>query len=372
MNVFSHLKYGRMEQHSLLLACALVGLLLLTGTHVMGPAARQGTPRVASSAIAAPPFPQRPPRRCQLDVASSPWAHHCQRLQRVCLDQSTIILYDDQFQEVDGKVAGALPQLRISSNKVRTGKACARGFVPPTDGFCEVHALCMQAVQSILDQDKQKDWETVDQNLHSVARSSQVFAWPWRGREADAARGNATGSAAAAAAEAVSASSAGQQQERRRAYEVQVGLVCGGLCVSCLTAGSAAHSFPPGSGLTPPSVLRRKQCRPIPSKPRCQGPTLVQVDYHRHLEPPALRPATRQEPSAYLQTPAFSTCTVPVILAATWRRNFWHVMGEPPAAGTTLRGPVDVACNVRPPVRCRLLPACPRCPPLPHKSHLAV
>ncbi|KAL4435209.1 hypothetical protein ABPG77_001891 [Micractinium sp. CCAP 211/92] len=218
MNVFRHVKYGRMEQHSLMLACALVGLVLLTGTHVMGPAARQGTPRVASSAIPAPHFPQPPPRRCQLDVASSPWAHHCQRLQRVCLDQSTIILYDDQFQEEDGKVAGALPQLRISSNK--------------------------------------------------------VFAWPWRGREADAAGGNATGSAAAeaaAAAEAGSASSAGQQQERRRAYEVQ-------------------------------------------------------VDYHRHLEPPALRPATAQEPTAYLQTPAFSTCTVPVILAATWRRNFWHVM----------------------------------------------
>ncbi len=156
MNVFRHVKYGRMEQHSLMLACALVGLVLLTGTHVMGPAARQGTPRVASSAIPAPHFPQPPPRRCQLDVASSPWAHHCQRLQRVCLDQSTIILYDDQFQEEDGKVAGALPQLRISSNKVRTCKARARGFVPPTDGFWEGHALCMQAVLSILDWGRQQ------------------------------------------------------------------------------------------------------------------------------------------------------------------------------------------------------------------------
>lgn len=129
MKAFNRADPGRMEKHSLLLACALVGLLLLTGTQLVGPAAREGTPRAPSSAILAPPLPGRPvpppPRRCQLDVAASPWAAHCQRLQRVCLDQSTIILYDDKYQELDGKVAGALPQLRISSNKVRAVPAAA-------------------------------------------------------------------------------------------------------------------------------------------------------------------------------------------------------------------------------------------------------
>ncbi|KAL4436680.1 hypothetical protein ABPG75_003819 [Micractinium tetrahymenae] len=226
MTALAASEHRSMERHSLLLACALVGLVLLTGAHLVGPGARQGTPRkMTSASFASPPFPAPPPppSRCQLDVAASPWARHCQRLQRVCLDQSTIILYDDQYQELDGKVAGALPKLRISSNK--------------------------------------------------------VFAWPWRGREADAAAAaatgaNATGSAAGgadAAEEDEGDSSGGQQQDRRRAYEVQ-------------------------------------------------------MDYHRHLEPPRLRPATAQEPAAYLQSPAFSTCTVPVVLAATWRRNFWHVM----------------------------------------------
>lgn len=121
--------------------------------------------------------------------------------QTVCLDQSAIVLWGAAFQEPDNGVAGELPKLLVSPNK--------------------------------------------------------VFTWPWLGQ-------------AGAAAGAVAAPS---PAARRRAYQVQ-------------------------------------------------------ADYHRHLEAPRLRPATAQEPAAYLQRPAFSSCTVPVVLAATWRNNLWHVFGE--------------------------------------------
>jgi hypothetical protein len=48
---------------------------------------------------------------CRLNVEQSTWSHHCQRLQNVCLDSSTLIFYDQQYQELDGKPAGPLPRL---------------------------------------------------------------------------------------------------------------------------------------------------------------------------------------------------------------------------------------------------------------------
>lgn len=38
-----------------------------------------------------------------------------------------------------------------------------------------------------------------------------------------------------------------------------------------------------------------------------------------------MRPATSEEPTPYLQTPCFSTCTVPVLLYSSWRANFFHI-----------------------------------------------
>lgn len=55
---------------------------------------------------------------------------------------------------------------------------------------------------------------------------------------------------------------------------------------------------------------------------------VVQTDYRRHLAPPPLRPASAQEGAPYLQQPRFSTCTIPVLLAVTWRNNLFHVLGK--------------------------------------------
>lgn len=52
-----------------------------------------------------------------------------------------------------------------------------------------------------------------------------------------------------------------------------------------------------------------------------------------------MRPATSQEPAPYLQDPEFSTCTVPVLLYASWRGNFFHIFkGEAGWVGGEGRG----------------------------------
>ena len=57
--------------------------------------------------------------QCQLPLDGSPWERHCQRLDRVCVDQGTLILYGDRYQQLDGRKAGRLPELLIDTSKVR-------------------------------------------------------------------------------------------------------------------------------------------------------------------------------------------------------------------------------------------------------------
>lgn len=46
---------------------------------------------------------------------------------------------------------------------------------------------------------------------------------------------------------------------------------------------------------------------------------------NRRIPPVPLRPATSQEPTAYLAAPSFSSCTVPILLYSSWRGNFFHI-----------------------------------------------
>lgn len=65
---------------------------------------------------------------CRLQLGGSPWERHCQRLDRVCFDQGTMILYDDRYQQLDGRKAGQLPELLVDTSKV--GVASRAGSQP--------------------------------------------------------------------------------------------------------------------------------------------------------------------------------------------------------------------------------------------------
>lgn len=65
--------------------------------------------------------PTERPQRCQLQLDGSPWERHCQRLRRVCVDQGSLILYEDRYQQMDGRRAGALPELLVDTSKVIGG-----------------------------------------------------------------------------------------------------------------------------------------------------------------------------------------------------------------------------------------------------------
>lgn len=59
-----------------------------------------------------------PVQTCQLELDGSPWERHCQRLDRVCVDQGMLILYDEKYQQLDGRKAGRLPELLVDTSKV--------------------------------------------------------------------------------------------------------------------------------------------------------------------------------------------------------------------------------------------------------------
>lgn len=122
---------------SALLAAVVLALLLWGGRQLAEqrqdelqqwmsyvPAVR---PSVAFGAArqAAPSEQHPPPQRCQLQLDGSPWERHCQRLRRVCVDQGSLILYEDRYQQMDGRRAGALPELLVDTSKVRRGSGSA-------------------------------------------------------------------------------------------------------------------------------------------------------------------------------------------------------------------------------------------------------
>ena len=74
----------------------------------------------AASQQAQQPAQQQQQHNCQIDLARSPWEPHCQRLSRVCVDQSTLIFHDGRYQPSgggSGEPAG-LPRLEIDHSRV--------------------------------------------------------------------------------------------------------------------------------------------------------------------------------------------------------------------------------------------------------------
>jgi hypothetical protein len=82
-----------------------------------------GYAHLASGGQLAPEYAAAAGKRqqCQLQLDGSPWERHCQRLQRVCVDQGKLILYDDEYQQLDNRRAGQLPKLLVDSSKVGAG-----------------------------------------------------------------------------------------------------------------------------------------------------------------------------------------------------------------------------------------------------------
>ncbi|PSC69482.1 hypothetical protein C2E20_6958 [Micractinium conductrix] len=73
---------------------------------------------LASGWGAGAPQPAARQQQCRLQHEGSPWEAHCQALRNVCLDQGQIILYDQLYQQLGGRKAGALPQLEVSTSKI--------------------------------------------------------------------------------------------------------------------------------------------------------------------------------------------------------------------------------------------------------------
>lgn len=75
------------------------------------------------------PCQQQPPKallgqeECRIDTAGSPWERVCVRLTDVCVDQGTLILHSDQFQQV---TRGCLIGRAVRSSALRRGCALLR------------------------------------------------------------------------------------------------------------------------------------------------------------------------------------------------------------------------------------------------------
>lgn len=100
-----------------LLACAVLALLSWAAVRLGGRRPHLGG-WVAAAAEPQQPQQQQQAQQCRLQLDGSPWERHCQRLRRVCLDQGTLVLYNDRYQQLDGRRAGALPELLVDTSKV--------------------------------------------------------------------------------------------------------------------------------------------------------------------------------------------------------------------------------------------------------------
>lgn len=118
---------------AVLLALLLLGLVVWAGRQLA--AQRQDELRrwmayvpavrpAAAFGAGGQPAPGERPQACALQLDGSPWERHCQRLRRVCVDQGGLILYEDRYQQLDGRRAGALPELLVDTSKAR---GCWRG-----------------------------------------------------------------------------------------------------------------------------------------------------------------------------------------------------------------------------------------------------
>ncbi|KAL4451870.1 hypothetical protein ABPG75_007532 [Micractinium tetrahymenae] len=192
-----------------LLAAALLALLAWGGVHLAS--GHGGASAVAGGGSGSSEARRQHQQQCRLAVRGSVWDQHCQRLERVCVDQGTLILYDDRYQQLGGRKAGKLPELLVDTSK--------------------------------------------------------IFEYPWRGSGSSSAGSDSTDS------EEEEDGGSGSSRRRLR-YQVQ-------------------------------QPTRTRRIPPLP-----------------------MRPATAQEPTAYLQDPQFSSCTVPIFLYASWRGNFFHVFKD--------------------------------------------
>ena len=126
---------------ALVLGALLAGAtsLLPRGAYERIRYAGSGAVEIGPAGLQTEQKPAPPPRQCQPPLTrSSPWENHCQRLQRVCVDQGTLILYDEMTiaQQQGNRTAAALPQLEIDARKVYVYRGAPR---PLPAGHCAIN-----------------------------------------------------------------------------------------------------------------------------------------------------------------------------------------------------------------------------------------
>lgn len=109
---FPHVRCATSKQWRVgLVAAALLALLVWGCVHL---SAR----RHIASGSSGDHRQQPQQQQCRLSVRGSVWDQHCQRLERVCVDQGMLILHDSRYQQRGGRKAGKLPELLVDTSKV--------------------------------------------------------------------------------------------------------------------------------------------------------------------------------------------------------------------------------------------------------------
>lgn len=120
--------FSRLQFLGFLLCCALLPLTLCSTYLPTDLQWQRGSG--GSAAGTCPPQSTEDERNahnicsCKLEVEHSLLDVHCQRLERVCLDQGTIVLWGEQYQELQGRRAAPLPELRVDESKAGGNQGC--------------------------------------------------------------------------------------------------------------------------------------------------------------------------------------------------------------------------------------------------------
>ena len=204
--------------------------------------AAAGPPHAATTAARAalPAVPSQQQHNCHLAVedAAPIWSPYCQLLRQVCADQSTLILYERQYQQAGGQRAGNLPHLEVDRSKPyvfpwlseeAVGDIDSSGSSGSGSGSGNLNRGGEQGSPDA------GDGSSAAQDVEAGSGSS----------ESDTSR---TGNGSGAGAATISLGGAGASiQQRRQAYQVQVrpaSLAHVGGCRACHPLAHARRPAP--------------------------------------------------------------------------------------------------------------------------------
>lgn len=229
---------------------------------------------------------QQAPQQCQLNIQKSHWGDHCQRLNRVCVDQGQLIFHEERHQAVEGREPDPLPQIAVHHTRLFIfpwKAAIKRAEGSPGGGGNTASGGGSGSRAQLADSS-------------GIAGSGRAVDAGAGAKEADWGQGGADG------ADSSSKVDGGNG-----------------------TQGTAA-------GQTDGAAARRRRLRTqAASQPRRSAHEHQAPGEHsnrRVLPPIPTRPASGREPTAYLAAPAFSTCTVPIVVFPIYADNFAHLFHD--------------------------------------------